>query len=303
MYKGVLLGFASFAAFSISDAFVKAIRGGVPPHESVFIGAVLGLLALPFIKGDGDRWRDVFVSQRRAIWWTRALTGAIGNIASVIAFTLLPMAEVFALIFLMPIFVTLLSVVFLHEQVGWRRWTAVVVGFIGVLVVLRPGFRHLGIGHFAAIACGLAGAVSMVVLRLGGADEKRVSLYGASMIGPIVAGGILMLPQLTAPSAMQWGLLTGYGLLSGVAGVLLMYATQLAPANRVAPTQYSQMLWAIGFGYWLFGDHLDWPMAIGIALILGAGLFTFVREEQRARASGAGRVKPPPSSCASLPPR
>ncbi|TAL72926.1 MAG: DMT family transporter [Rhodanobacter sp.] len=281
MFKGVLLGFACFAAFSISDAFVKAIRGGVPPYESVFIGAVLGLLALPFIKGEGDRWRDTFVSRRPAIWWTRALTGAIGNITSVIAFTLLPMAEVFALIFLMPIFVTLLSVVFLHERVGWRRWTAVVVGFIGVLVVLRPGFRHLGVGHFAAIACGLAGAVSLVVLRLGGADEKRVSLYGASMIGPIVAGGALMVPQLMAPDTVQWGLLAGYGLLSGLAGVLLMYATKLAPANRVAPTQYSQMLWAIAFGYWLFDDHLDWPMAIGIALILGSGLFTLVREERR----------------------
>lgn len=281
MFKGVLLGFACFAAFSISDAFVKAIRGGVPPYESVFIGAVLGLLALPFIKGPGDRWRDTFTARRPAIWWTRALTGAIGNITSVIAFTLLPMAEVFALIFLMPIFVTLLSVVFLHERVGWRRWTAVVVGFIGVLVVLRPGFRHLGVGHFAAIACGLAGAVSMVVLRLGGADEKRVSLYGASMIGPIVAGGVLMIPQFMAPDAMQWGLLAGYGLLSGLAGVLLMYATQLAPANRIAPTQYSQMLWAIGFGYWLFGDHLDWPMAVGIALILGAGLFTLFREEKK----------------------
>ena len=69
-------------------------------------------------------------------------------------------------------------------------------------------------------------------------------------------------------------------LLAGLAGVLLMYATLLAPAARIAPTQYSQMLWAIGFGYWLFGDHLDWPMLAGIALILGAGLFTLVREEK-----------------------
>jgi S-adenosylmethionine uptake transporter len=65
-----------------------------------------------------------------------------------------------------------------------------------------------------------------------------------------------------------------------LAGVLLMLATQHAPANRVAPTQYSQMLWAIGFGYWLFGDRLDWPMLAGIALILGSGLFTLVREGQ-----------------------
>jgi S-adenosylmethionine uptake transporter len=164
--------------------------------------------------------------------------------------------------------------------VGWRRWTAVFVGFVGVLVVLRPGFRTLGIGHLAAILCGIAAAGSVVALRMAGGDEKRISLYGAGAVGPLVAGGVLMLPRFVWPDLAQWGLLAGYGLLAGLAGVLLMYATRLAHANRVAPAQYSQMLWAIGFGYWLFGDKLDWPMAVGIVLILGAGLFTLVREEQ-----------------------
>ena len=93
-------------------------------------------------------------------------------------------------------------------------------------------------------------------------------------------GGLLMLPHFVWPDRHAWLLLLGYGLMQGLAGVLLMLATLLAPANRIAPTQYSQMLWAIGFGYWLFGDRLDWPMLVGIALILGAGLFTLVREGQ-----------------------
>ncbi|HEY1588729.1 MAG TPA: DMT family transporter, partial [Rhodanobacter sp.] len=150
--------------------------------------------------------------------------------------------------------------------------------FVGVLVVLRPGFRHLGVGHLAALVCGLVAAVSVVALRMAGPHEKRLGLYGAGMIGPIVAGGLLMLPGFVWPDLHQWWLLAGYGLLAALAGVLLMYATLIAPANRIAPTQYSQMLWAIGFGYWLFGDHLDWPMLIGIVLILGSGLFTLVRE-------------------------
>ena len=283
MVKGILLAFACFAAYAISDAFVKLLHGSLPAYESVFFGALLGLVALPFIMGKGDRWRDVFVAQHPKLWWTRAITGAVGNICSVIAFTLLPMAEVFALIFLMPIFVTLLSVLLLKEHVGWRRWSAVIVGFAGVLVVLRPGFRQLGLGHFAAIVCGLFAAVSVVALRMAGQHEKRVSLYGAGMFGPLVAGGVLMLRDFTWPDLHQWVLLAGYGLFAALAGVLLMYATLLAPANRVAPTQYSQMLWAIGFGYWLFGDGLDWPMLIGIALILGAGLFTFVREDKVTR--------------------
>lgn len=278
MIKGVLLGFACYAAYAISDAFVKSLHGSLPAYEAVFFGAVLMLSALPFIREPQDRWIEVFKANRPSLWWVRAISGAICNIAAVIAFTTLPMAEAFALIFLLPIFVTLLSVVFLKEHVGWRRWSAVVAGFIGVLVVLRPGFRALGPGHLAAMICGLSGAVSVVALRMAGAHEKRISLYGAGVVGPLVAGGLLMLPNFVWPCLAQWGLLAGYGLLAGFAGVLLMLATQNAPANRVAPTQYSQMLWAIGFGYWLFGDHLDWPMLIGIALILGSGLFTLVRE-------------------------
>ena len=283
MFKGVLLGFMAFAAFAASDAFVKSLRGSLPAYEAVFFGAALGLTALPFIKGSDDRWRDVVRAQRPGLWLVRALASAMGSIAAVMAFTALPMAEAFALIFLLPIFVTILSVLVLKEAVGWRRWSAVVAGIVGVLVVLRPGFRVLGIGHLAAIVCGLSGAVSMIALRMAGPHEKRVTLYGAGMVGSMLVAGLLMLANFRWPDLAQWGLLLGYGLLAALGSVLLMLATQIAPANHVAPTQYSQMLWAVLLGYVVFHDRLDWPMATGIAIILGAGLFTFVREEQVTR--------------------
>ncbi len=283
MFKGVLLGFMAFAAFAASDAFVKSLRGSLPAYEAVFFGAALGLTALPFIKGSDDRWRDVVRAQRPGLWLVRALASAMGSIAAVMAFTALPMAEAFALIFLLPIFVTILSVLVLKEAVGWRRWSAVVAGFVGVLVVLRPGFRVLGIGHLAAIVCGLSGAVSMIALRMAGPHEKRVTLYGAGMVGSMLVAGLLMLANFRWPDLAQWGLLLGYGLLAALGSVLLMLATQKAPANHVAPTQYSQMLWAVLLGYVVFHDRLDWPMAIGIAIILGAGLFTFVREDRVTR--------------------
>jgi S-adenosylmethionine uptake transporter len=283
MFKGVLLGFMAFAAYALSDAFVKSLRGSLPAYEAVFFGAALGLTALPFIKGDGDRWREVLFAQRQGLWLVRALASAVGSVAAVIAFTALPMAEAFALIFLLPIFVTILSVLVLKEHVGWRRWSAVVAGFIGVLVVLRPGFRALGVGHLAAVICGLAGAISMIALRLSGPHEKRITLYGAGMVGSMLLAGVLMLADFRWPTLAQIGLLLGYGLLAALAAVLLMLATQKAPANHVAPTQYSQMLWAVVLGYVLFDDRLDWPMAVGIAIILGAGLFTFVREDKVTR--------------------
>jgi drug/metabolite transporter (DMT)-like permease len=278
MYKGVLLGFMAFAAYAMSDAFVKLLRGSLPSYEAVSFGALLGLTALPFIKRKGDRWREVIIAKRPSLWLVRAIFGAIGSTSAVIAFTALPMAEAFALIFLMPIFVTILSVIFLKEHVGWRRWSAVIAGFVGVLVVLRPGFRALGIGHLAALICGLSGAISMIALRMTGSQEKRITLYGAGVIGPLLLTGVLMLWDFRWPQWRQWLLLLGYGLLAALGAVLLMLATQKSPANHVAPTQYSQMLWAVAFGYLLFNDPLDWPMLIGIVIILGSGLFTFVRE-------------------------
>lgn len=283
MFKGVLLGFLAFAAYAFSDAFVKSLRGSLPAYEAVFFGATLGLSALPLIKGREDRWREVVLAQRQGLWLIRAGASAIGSIAAVIAFTALPMAEAFALIFLLPIFVTILSVLILKEHVGWRRWSAVVAGFVGVLVVLRPGFRALGIGHLAAIICGLSGAISMIAMRMAGPHEKRIGLFGAGIIGSMLVAGIMMLASFRWPEPGQWLLLFGYGLLSALGSVLLMLATRRAPANHVAPTQYSQMLWAVVLGYAIFNDRLDWPMAIGIAIILCAGLFTFVREEKVTR--------------------
>jgi S-adenosylmethionine uptake transporter len=277
MFKGIVLGFACYAAYAISDAFVKLLEGELPSYEVVFFGALLMLTAVPFLKKPGDRWREIVVAKKPTIWLLRAFCGAAGNLTSVISFTHLPMAEAFALIFLMPIFVTVLSVLLLREEVHWRRWTAVVVGFIGVLVVLRPGFRQLSEGHVAAIICGLTGAVSVISLRMAGPDEKRITLYGAGVLGPLLMGGILMLPHFVWPTPVQWGLIAGYGLLAGAAAIFMMYATRAAPVSAVAPTQYSQMLWAIGFGFWLFHDKLDWPMAVGIALILGSGMVTFIR--------------------------
>ena len=280
MIKGVTLGFLCYASYAISDAFVKLIGEGLDSNEILFLGAALMLTAVPFLKGRDDHWRDLVKSKKPALWLLRAMAGAISSLASVMAFKALSMAEAFSLIFLMPIFVTILSVIFLHEQVGWRRWSAVVVGFIGVLVVLRPGFRRLGQGHADAFVCALVSAISVIALRMAGSDEKRISLYGAGVIGPLVIGGIMMLPTFKWPSMVQWVFLLGYGLLAGLGAIILMFASRIAPASIIAPTQYSQMLWALVLGYILFHDSVDWPMGVGILLILGAGLFTLLRENQ-----------------------
>src|SRR5690606_14415766 len=114
-------------------------------------------------------------------------------------------------------FVTIMSVFFLKEKVGIRRWGAVIVGFIGVLIILRPGFRELSIGHLGAIFGGLSGAISIIIFRAMGPKEKSLSLYGAGVLGWLTICGVAMIPVFVMPTAEQWMFLAGYGLLAALA--------------------------------------------------------------------------------------
>ena len=279
--KGAAFAFAAFAAFSFSDASIKLLEGTLSPYETAFFGAVFGLAALPFLIRKGDRWSDVARSTNRPLWLIRFVCAAISAIGSVVAFTHLSMPEAFALIFLLPSFVTIMSVIFLKEDVGIRRWSAVLIGFIGVLVVLRPGFRELSIGHLGAVAGGFGGAVSIVIFRAMGPKEKNISLYGAGVFGWMSITAVLMIPGFIWPTPEQWLYLAGFGLLAALANVLLMRAATLVEAGIIGSIQYSQMLWAILLGTLVFGDSVDMPTWAGIVLIIGSGFLTLMRERKR----------------------
>ncbi|MFH5923488.1 DMT family transporter [Roseomonas xinghualingensis] len=289
--QGILLAFLAYSAYAVSDALVKLLHGTLSVYEAVFFGSLSGVLALPLLRRPGERLSDVFRARNPVMWFARAGAALTGSVGSVLAFTHLSMAEAFSLLFLMPTFVTILSVAFLREPVGWRRWLAVLMGFAGVLVVLRPGFRELNIGHLGAALGGLSGAFTVVMLRAFGKTETRLSLYGAGLIGPIVGGGLLMLPGFVWPTPMQWVWLMGYGLLMAAGNILVMLASARIPASLVAPAQYSQMIWAIALGYLVFGDGVDAMMAVGVAIIIISGIFTFRRESVR-QPRGWKRVPP-----------
>ncbi|MDE1187861.1 MAG: DMT family transporter [Pantoea sp.] len=275
------MAFAAYAVYAFSDASVKILHGSLPAYQVTFIGSLFGIGALPFLKTKSDQWTDLLRTTNRRLWLLRFFFGAIASICSVVAFTKLPMAEAFALLFLLPSFVTILSVIFLKEDVRWQRWTAVVIGFVGVLVILRPGFRELSIGHLCAAIGGFTSAVSIVIFRALGPSEKRLSLYSAALFGVLIVSGLLMLPEMRVPTAQEWIWLAGYGVFGTIGNVLLMLAARMAPASLVAPPQYSQMIWAIIFGYLIFEDSIDLPMALGIALIVFSGLMTLIRERVR----------------------
>jgi len=281
MIRGVAQGFLAYSLFSWGDASVKALAGGPSVFEIGFFVTLFALMVIfPFGRPRGERWRDLFRMNHPRLVMTRTAAGIIAGLCGIIAFTTIPFAEAYALIFLSPAVVTILSTGLLGEQIGWRRWLAVVVGFAGVLIIVRPGFRELLPGHFAALAVSLCAATTVLVLRRIGRTEKRTSLIGVVLLSALVFNGVLMLPGFRWPSSEQFVFLAAAGFLSAGGHLNLLAATRLVPANQVAPTQYVQMAWAVVVGWIVYNEAANGFTIAGLVLIALSGLVTIMREEQ-----------------------
>lgn len=293
MSQGILVGFLAYGIFSCSDAFVKALGGRLSVFEIGFFAGLFALFALPFSKPASQSWRSAFTVTRPWLVLMRALTGTIAGILAVFAFTTLPLAEAYSLIFLAPPIATLLSVLLLGERIGWRRVLATIAGFCGVMLVVRPGFRELLPGHFAAIAAAVCAAGSLLMLRVLGRTESCATLLVCTMGLSVAANGIAMAFDFHWPSAMDFGGLAAAGILSGAAQILIMLAIQLAPASRIAPVQYSQIIWAVMLGAVFFREVPDAMALAGMGLVAISGLVTFLREGPKSGASVQARVPRP----------
>jgi S-adenosylmethionine uptake transporter len=280
MTKGVFLAFLTYALYSSSDALVKSLGGRMPVVEIVFVSTLANFIVILCLRPPRERWRDMFRMNHPGYMAIRCGCALIAALGSTFAFTTVPLAEAYALIFLAPLLVTLLSIPILGEPVGWRRLSAVGVGLCGILLVVKPGFSDLHLGHLAAFIVAFAGASSMIVMRLIGRTERRVSLLGLVMVSCIVVSGILMIPVFVWPPLDVLPPVVLIGVVGGIGQVTILAATRNAPASRVAPTQYSQIVWAVVFGALFFREIPDGVALVGIALIGFSGLFTFLREDK-----------------------
>jgi drug/metabolite transporter (DMT)-like permease len=280
MTKGVLLAFLTYALFSTADAAVKGLGGMMPVTEIVFLVTLSQFLVILLLRPPGERWRDILRMNHPKWVMLRAFCGATSAICSTYAFTTVPLAEAYALIFLAPVIVTILSIFILGERVGWRRLLAVAVGFAGMLLVVKPGFRELHPGHFVAVVVAVVAAFSVIVLRKIGRTERQVSLLGMVMLACIVSSGILALPVMIVPPLAAAPHLLISGIAGGIAQITYLAAMRAAPANRVAPAQYSQIFWAVALGAIFYAEVPDAVALGGIALIALSGLFTFLREDK-----------------------
>ena len=256
--NGILLALLAYAVYSWSDAAVKALGGGLPVFEIGFFMTLVSGICIVLTTPKDENWLHFWRMKRPWAVQARAISGATASVLGVIAFTTIPLAEVYALVFLAPLFVTLLSLFVLKEHVGPWRWFAVVAGFAGVLLVVQPGFRELEIGHFAALVIALLAAVSVILMRSLSAHETRTTMLGFLMLYAVPSTAIAMLSPVFVAADPRAGGNHRYGRrVRGGRQYLPARATRFAPANQLAPTHYSQIVWAVIIGALVFDEQPD----------------------------------------------
>jgi drug/metabolite transporter (DMT)-like permease len=195
-------------------------------------------------------------------------------------FATLPLAEVTALGFTMPLFLTILSVPLLGEKVGIRRGGAVVVGFLGVLLILRPGASAVPLIPALIVVFGaVCWAMAMIAIRrMGEVGESNVTIVAWFSIGGTVLAGLLAIPVWVTPTLWELAMLVGVGLTSAVAQLLMTDAYRRGEPTIVAPFEYSGILWTSLIGLMVFGEEPSPTMFAGVAVLVACGLYILHRE-------------------------
>lgn len=282
---GILLSLGAYALFTLMDASIKTLGGRYHVVQVVFFNALFGLATVLLIAAARGTIAGVRSPQWR-LHLLRWIIGLPGGLAIFWVYPRMPLADVYAILFAAPLFMTALSVPVLGEKVGWRRWSAVVIGFVGVLVMLRPGAGLLEATALAALFGALVHASNMLLLRrMRGIDPPEAfGVWGNGLT--LLATGIVVPWLWQPPSAADLALHAFAGSIAGGGFLLLVIAYAKAPVAVLAPFQYSQMLYGIAVGAVLFGDWPEPTILAGAAIVVGSGLYIFHREGVRRRESG-----------------
>ena len=275
--RGAVLALIAFAIYATHDVIVKTLGADYSAVQIVFFSVFFGfpLVTLMLI-------RDPEPGTLRPVhpWWTltRTVAAVITGVSAFYAFSNLPLAQTYAILFAAPLLITVLSIPILGETVRLRRWLAVIVGLGGVLIVLRPGVTELTTGHFAAMVAAVCSALASIIVRKIGQDERSVVLLLYPMLANFVCMGIA-LPFVYQPMPVLH--LGGLALMSAMgfaASIIIIAAYKSGEAVIVAPMQYSQILWAALFGALLFDERPDIWTLVGAAVIIASGIYIVFRE-------------------------
>lgn len=290
--QSVLLGIALYAGavfiLSVMDGLIKWVSASHPTAQIVFFRSTIGLFPIAFMLVRAGGLRPLR-TRRLGLHLVRGLIAAIATFGFFHAFSALPLGDVYAIGFAAPVFVTAMSVPLLGEPVGWRRWTAVVVGFCGVLVMVLPGNGSAGgllsVGVVTALVGTTGYALSLVLMRKLGSTETNVAIvfYGGIVTTVMGVAGIFLgdlAPWLgwRAPGALDLFLLLAIGMIGGVGSLMMAQAFRVATPSVVVPFEYTGMVWGVLIGWVVWGDVPTAWIWAGTGLVIASGLYILHRE-------------------------
>ena len=274
--SGILFMLAAITIFSLVNVFSKMMVATYPPAQLFFIRGFAAIATLmPFLAR--DNFAAVRTVPRPGLQVLRMMLSVADGMLFFTAIKYIPLADATTCYLAAPIFVTAFSAIFLREHVGWRRWTAVVVGFVGVVIALRPTGAAISWPALIALTGCLCQSIFMIVTRYV-RGTSNIFLATTQVVGSFVFGGVVSAFLFVPPTWLLVGLLLISGMINVAAVLCLNRSLILAPASVVAPFQYTMILWAIALGFLVFGDLPSPNTMIGAAIVASAGIYIFLRE-------------------------
>jgi drug/metabolite transporter (DMT)-like permease len=268
--RGILLILGAMGLFSLSDAMAKFLGTSVPAVEIAWLRYVVFVaMTVTMLRTAGARLRV----RSPGLQILRGVMLVSSAVCFMVAIRTLPLAEAASIGFVSPLLITALSVPLLGEVVTARRWGAVALGLVGVLVVVRPGSAAFQPAALFALGSAASWAVCMIVTRKISGIHAATTLVWSSVTGLVLLS--MALPfDFVRPTALQLGIGLALGVVASSGQALLVLAYRLAPASLLAPFSYTQMLWAVLYGYLLFGALPDPYTLVGAAVIAVSGVIT-----------------------------
>jgi len=277
---GIGLMLLAMAILPVIDVLAKFLgQAGLPIVIVVWARAVFGSLAtLPFALSDAGP--AALRPKQPLLHLARAVLLFSATFSFFVALKSLPIADALAIFFVNPLVVTLLSALVLGEQVGPRRWAAVAVGFLGTLVIIRPGFAEVNAGTLFALAAGfMLGSYFVLTRAMAGRASAAVLTFQTNAIGAALLTALLPLVW-HAPEPRQWLMLVGIGVIATLGHLLITRAYEHAEASLLAPLAFTEIVMATLLGWWFFGDWPDaWTLA-GVTILIASAVYISLRERR-----------------------
>jgi drug/metabolite transporter (DMT)-like permease len=289
---GIGLRIGAITCFAFMAATIKlGYQAGISTVELAFYRFAFGLPPLLLwiaLSGNPGAWR----TQRPGAHVWRAVVGLTTMVLAFSSLAYLPLAESTTIGFAAPLFAVVLSALVLKEKVGRHRWSAVLLGFLGVLLVMRPQGEDLppiGLALAVAAAFGV-GVVTITIRQIGRTEHPQTTVLWFTLLS-MLALGLLMPFHARAHEPWAWAVLAALGLFGGFGQLFLTSSLRYAPVSVVVPFDYTQLLWAVLLGFLIFGDHPPATTWGGAAVIIVSGLYTLYREHKLGR--DKARAAPP----------